>query len=340
MFLILRTINNIHPFSLITITFISRITTIYARISANWEQDIKKIIALSTLRQIAIIIFAISIKSVTLAFFHLIIHALFKSTIFLCAGIIIHNSSYQDIRIIGINIIRIPSTLSIIGLSSTALIGVPFISGFFSKDSIIEFILQSRTNYIISTLIIISIGLTASYSTRIITTSNKILIKSKRENIIHTNKYAFTCTTLIAPLSILSGTIIIWIYSPSQIFILPRNLKIRILLTLTLGIITGISLHFKRKTFKKIGTPSITLWFTHIITTILFIKTSKQIFLTLINDNSWQEIYGPQGIYNINSKSTKTISIIISSSIFIIIIITLIPIIIYLRSLFRAIYWR
>lgn len=68
----------------------------------------KKIIALSTLRQIAIIIFAISIKSTTLAFFHLIIHALFKSTIFLCAGIIIHNFSYQDIRIIDIKINNSP----------------------------------------------------------------------------------------------------------------------------------------------------------------------------------------------------------------------------------------
>ncbi|RDU34613.1 NADH-quinone oxidoreductase subunit L, partial [Neobacillus piezotolerans] len=129
-------------------------------------------IALSTLRQIAIIIFAISIISPLLAYFHIIIHAFFKSLIFICAGIIIHETSYQDIRIIRINRNSIPITTTIIGLTNAALIGLPFTSGFFSKDIIIEKIISSKIECILTLIIISSIGITASYSIRIINLSN------------------------------------------------------------------------------------------------------------------------------------------------------------------------
>ncbi|TDJ77543.1 hypothetical protein E1815_29625, partial [Klebsiella pneumoniae] len=171
--------------------------------------DIKKIIALSTLRQIAIIIFAIAIKSSTLAFLHLIIHALFKSIIFLCAGIIIHNSSYQDIRIIGISFFKTPLISTILGISTIALMGLPFISGFFSKDIIIELLTSSKIYSFLSILIIISIGITASYSLRISLFSNIIIFKSKPDSNFHFNLSAYIPIIIIAPFSIFIGTLLI-----------------------------------------------------------------------------------------------------------------------------------
>lgn len=340
-FLIIRIINNIHPLSISIIIISSRITALYSSISANWEQDIKKIIALSTLRQIAIIIFAISIKSTTLAFFHLIIHALFKSTIFLCAGIIIHNFSYQDIRIIDIKMNNSPLVLSILGLSRIILIAIPFTSGFFSKDLIIETIISSKFNLIILFLIISSIGITASYTLRISFTSNKLSLKSKPETYFHKNLFSNLPITIITIISISLGTLITWILNPHQILIFPNQFKLTILITLLIGIIIGITLSFKFLNYIKIGESSITLWFIHFLTTISIKFLSPQILTFSNNDKTWQELYGPYGRFNLIKSSSKTPNLIKTSLIFSLILIFLLPIIIrYLCSLNRAIYWR
>lgn len=304
-YLIIRIINNFHPNIIFVIIILSSLTALYAGIAANWEQDIKKIIALSTLRQIAIIIFIISLTSIFVAYFHIIIHAFFKSLIFMCAGIIIHESSYQDIRIIRINNFNLPLISTIIGITNAALIGLPFTSGFFSKDIIIEKIISSKIECLLRLLIISSIGITASYSIRIILISNKNLIKCKPDINNHSNTYCNIPILLISPIAITLGTLLLWIIQPEQLLFLPEKFKNLILITLILGTIIGIMISFKNKKYIFLGLYAISLWSIHFLSTKFSLLTYPLINLYFKNDKNWQETYGPKKSFNLIKKLSK-----------------------------------
>jgi len=329
-YILIRTINNIHPISIYILLILSAATTIYARISANWEQDIKKIIALSTLRQIGIIIFAISIGAINMAFFHLITHAIFKSIIFITAGIIIHNSSYQDARHIGLPIYISPIPPIIIMISRIALIGIPFISGFYSKDAIIEFILNSKLASLLSYIIIISIGITALYSIRIFKFSIKSILKIKKDNIFFNNLFIEIPLLIIIPYSIFIGTLIIWISSSTQIFFIPITIKILILIILVSGFLLRLIINFNSPKYIKIGIIPLSLWFINYLSTSPFKLIFYLIIILQINDKSWQEIYGPKSIYKFFKEKSSIPSTITLKPSFIIIIIITTPILILL----------
>merc|ERR1719515_628674 len=102
-----------------------------AGITAMIEIDIKKVIALSTLRQLGVIIIILGIGNPILSFFHLISHAFFKAILFMCAGIVIHNiRDYQDIRKIGGGNILLPIPSAVMITANLRLCGMPFIRGF------------------------------------------------------------------------------------------------------------------------------------------------------------------------------------------------------------------
>lgn len=133
---------------------------------------------------------------------------MFKSIIFITAGIIIINSSYQDIRHIG-NIIKNTPSISIsIGISLLALRGLPFISGFFSKDIILEIILKSFFTQIISILIISSVGITISYSLRIAKFTFLMILKSKKDYFIKSHNTMDIPLIFITPISVILGSIL------------------------------------------------------------------------------------------------------------------------------------
>lgn len=130
---------------------LSGLTIFIAGLGANFEFDLKKIIALSTLRQLGLIIRILSIGFYKLAFFHLLSHALFKALLFICAGAIIHNiQNSQDIRLIGGLGIYIPLTTSCFNVANLALSGIPFLAGFYSKDLILEVVSLSYINFFLS----------------------------------------------------------------------------------------------------------------------------------------------------------------------------------------------
>lgn len=118
-----------------------RLTTSFsAGIIASIESDLKKLVAISTLRQLGIIIFTISIGQFYLTFFHMLSHALFKSLIFLsCGYFILLRLGNQDIRYIGNKYAYRGNLILMVFLASLRLCGFPFLSGFFSKDLIIDF---------------------------------------------------------------------------------------------------------------------------------------------------------------------------------------------------------
>lgn len=148
---------------------LSRITLFIAGVGANLEIDFKKIIAFSTLSQLGLIMLILSLGKVELAFFHLLLHALFKSILFLCAGLVIHNlRGIQDIRYLGRFFCFRPLIRGCIGLSRLSLFGFPFVGGFYSKDLILEFIYINIDNIIILFLVISRTVLTLIYCIRIL----------------------------------------------------------------------------------------------------------------------------------------------------------------------------
>lgn len=147
---------------------ISGLTMFIAGLGANFEFDLKKIIALSTLSQLGLIMRILSLGFYKLAFFHLLTHALFKALLFICAGVIIHNiKNSQDIRDIGSLVFCMPVTLSCLNISNLALCGLPFLSGFYSKDLILEIVLITEVNFLSFFLFFFSTGLTVIYSMRL-----------------------------------------------------------------------------------------------------------------------------------------------------------------------------
>lgn len=150
------------PISIKILLILRSLTIIMAGSSALFESDIKKIIALSTLRQLGVMISSTALFLPFLTFFHLISHALFKALIFICAGyIIIINSHSQDLRSNSLSFFNTPLINRTILISNCSLIGVPFLSGFFSKDLIIESSFFIKSNIIIFLLFFVGTALTA-----------------------------------------------------------------------------------------------------------------------------------------------------------------------------------
>ena len=125
-----------------------RITILMAGVRACVELDIKKIVALSTLSQLGVMMISLSLYQKNICFFHLVTHAIFKALLFMCVGISIHtiygSQDFRSFRNLGKGIFYPVRFLTI---SNLALLGFPFMSGFYRKDMIIESFYSSYTCY-------------------------------------------------------------------------------------------------------------------------------------------------------------------------------------------------
>lgn len=147
---------------------ISLVTIFIAGITALKEYDFKRVIALSTLGQLGFIIFILSVGFPYVAFFHLLIHALFKALLFICAGSVIHRGiGIQDLRKLG-NINIDCFTKISLNIAVFNLIGLPFTSGFYSKDSLLELTNCRYGGVGVGFIIIIIALITVRYSVRLI----------------------------------------------------------------------------------------------------------------------------------------------------------------------------
>ena len=153
------------------ITIIGMSTAFFAATVALVQNDIKKIIAYSTCSQLGYMFFAAGVGAYNVAMFHLFTHAFFKALLFLGAGSVIHSfKDEQDINLMGGVWKKMPYTWILMIIGTLALTGFPFLSGFYSKDAIIEFayLRGSTTGYLAAGVGISTAFLTSIYSWRLL----------------------------------------------------------------------------------------------------------------------------------------------------------------------------
>ena len=193
-FLVVRCspIYELSPLGLEIVTLIGMSTAFFAATVALVQNDIKKIIAYSTCSQLGYMFFAAGVGAYNVAMFHLFTHAFFKALLFLGAGSVIHSfQNEQDIKNMGGVWRKLPFTYLMMIIGTLALTGFPFLSGFYSKDAIIEFAYLEKgslSNYAAAIGIITAI-FTSIYSWRLIFltfhgsfNNNKLNIKDLHES--------------------------------------------------------------------------------------------------------------------------------------------------------------
>lgn len=153
----------------IVLLFCGATTCILGGVRAIYENDIKKIIAFSTLSQLGLIIFCLGMNIPMLALLHLYTHAIFKALLFLRAGLIlIIGFGVQDLRLIGSVLYRAPIIVAFFNIRRLCLIGAPFVRAFYSKHVIYELIIIRNVNIFRVILICFGAILTRIYSVRTI----------------------------------------------------------------------------------------------------------------------------------------------------------------------------
>ena len=153
------------------VAIIGMMTAFFAATVALVQNDIKKIVAYSTCSQLGYMFFAAGVGAYHVAIFHLFTHAFFKALLFLGSGCVIHSfNKEQDIRSMGGVWKKLPYTYGLMIIGTLALTGFPFLSGYYSKDAIIEFAYSrdSTIGYYASAVGIFTALLTAIYSWRLI----------------------------------------------------------------------------------------------------------------------------------------------------------------------------
>lgn len=311
-FLLIRMTTIITPSeTFLNITLIiGALTAIFAATSAFQQHDIKKIIAYSTTSQLGLMVVSIGLGKPKVALFHICTHAFFKAMLFLCSGRIIHrHKKEQDLRKMSKIRESLPITSRCLFLGRIALMGVPFLRGFYSKDLILELVVEKPRNLISFSLAIIATLLTAAYSFRIITfcflkNPRKPPIKPMKEE---KPKLVFPLVRL-AMGAIFAGWLIgAWLLNLPRLF--PIGIvKAMPLIVTVIGatIVRSLILANKSKTTAK--TFFRKTWFYTSTSHIISRTITKATALTLTTralDRGWRETAGGQGMFAVKRDLTK-----------------------------------
>nr|AAQ95145.1 NADH dehydrogenase subunit 5 [Lobodon carcinophaga] len=296
------------------------ITTLFTAICALTQNDIKKIIAFSTSSQLGLMIVTIGINQPHLAFLHICTHAFFKAMLFMCSGSIIHNlNDEQDIRKMGGLYKVLPFTTTSLIVGSLALTGMPFLTGFYSKDLIIETANTSYTNAWALLLTLVATSMTAAYSTRILFFA--LLGQPRFNPMITTNENNPHLINSIKRLllgSIFAGYLISQNITPTTIpqMTMPYYLKWTALTVTLLGFILALELNLTSQSL-KLKYPSNLFKFSNLLGYFPIIihryvpnmnlSASQKLASTLL-DTIWLESALPKSISYFHMKSSTTIS--------------------------------
>ena len=317
------------------VTIVGMSTAFFAASVALVQNDIKKIIAYSTCSQLGYMFFATGVGAYNVAMFHLFTHAFFKALLFLGSGSVIHAfKDEQNINNMGGVWKKLPYTYCLMIIGTLALTGFPFLSGFYSKDAIIEFayLRGNTTGYYAAGIGIFTALLTSIYSWRLIFKTFHGDYNNKKIKIDETHESPFI---MLIPLILLSIGAIFAGFSFKELFIgyegvnnfwrdsifFLKPLSIDhpplwfLLLTPTLVILSiplAYYLFVKNKNFPEqivsINKPLyqflLNKWYFDELYDVLFVKTSKKfgLFLWKFFDLKIIDGFGPDGISSMIKK--------------------------------------
>nr|YP_009912329.1 NADH dehydrogenase subunit 5 [Aedes flavopictus]QLD96842.1 NADH dehydrogenase subunit 5 [Aedes flavopictus] len=289
---------------------VSGLTMFMAGLGANFEFDLKKIIALSTLSQLGLMMSILSMGFYKLAFFHLLTHALFKALLFMCAGVIIHNTkNAQDIRFMGGLSMSMPLTCSCFNIANLALCGMPFLAGFYSKDLILETVMLSYMNFFSFFLFFFSTGLTVCYSFRLVYYSMTGDFNMTSLNMLNDKGWTMSFSIFfLMIMAIIGGSMLNWLmfFNPEMIC-LPFYMKLLTLMVCLMGgfsgyLISNVKLFFFNKSMEYYNFSyfSGSMWFMPLISTVGVIKWPLILGMYSFKsfDQGWSEYFGGQMLYN------------------------------------------
>nr|AWN56416.1 NADH dehydrogenase subunit 5 [Strongygaster brasiliensis] len=296
---------------------LSGLTMFMSGLGANYEFDLKKIIALSTLSQLGLMMSILSMGYYKLAFFHLLTHALFKALLFMCAGSIIHNmNNNQDIRLMGGLSLMMPLTCSCFNVANLALCGMPFLAGFYSKDLILECVSLSYINMFSFYLFFFSTGLTVCYSFRLVYYTMTNFSSFISLNLLNDESWVMLKSMIVLMiLSIFGGSILSWlIFSTPYVIVIPFILKMLTLFVCVMGglmgyLISNISFFFLNKSLNLYNISNFlgSMWFMPYISTYGIVKYYFMYSKILIKsfDYGWSEYFGGYQLYFNLVKSSQ-----------------------------------
>ena len=305
----------------ITLLLLSRLTIFIAGLGANFEYDLKKIIALSTLSQLGVIIRILCLGYANLAFFHLLSHALFKALLFICAGAVIHNiKDYQDIRVMGGLVSQMPLTTFCINLANLALCGSPFLAGFYSKDLVLEIAFMSNINIFIFILYCFATGLTVCYTFRLVYYTFRGVFNLHSLYFVSDESYTITRPILfLGGGAIFGGAFLSWLIFPTpDIICITFIFKTLALRVRVLGGFSGYILNLIITNYKLICLKFYSyvsfigcIWFIPFISTYVtgWISLSVRNIYIKVSDFGWSEFYGGQGVYNVVIKNSNYLQV-------------------------------
>nr|YP_011016967.1 NADH dehydrogenase subunit 5 [Aegus fukiensis]WQB61569.1 NADH dehydrogenase subunit 5 [Aegus fukiensis] len=296
--------------AMIILLFVSGLTMFMAGLGASYEFDLKKIIALSTLSQLGLMMSILAMGGYTLAFFHLLTHALFKALLFMCAGGMIHSlGNCQDIRFMGGLVKHMPLICTFFIICNLSLCGLPFLSGFYSKDLILEVVSMGSFNFYVYLIYFISTGLTVAYTFRLI-----YYVVSGDFNFFsfHSlNDEGFTMLKGMAGiifLVVFMGGLLSWLIFLTPYFIcLPFTMKVMALIVSLIGAFLGFEISkFSINLTSKSWHFFVSTYFFGSMWNMPFISTFGVNFYPLLMgdkiygalDQGWSEYFGSQHFYS------------------------------------------
>nr|YP_011017401.1 NADH dehydrogenase subunit 5 [Amblyomma parvum]WQF69064.1 NADH dehydrogenase subunit 5 [Amblyomma parvum] len=280
-----------------TLLKISLLTMMMAGINAFFEIDFKKIIAFSTLSQLSMMMIIMSIGYMEMAFLHLVMHAIFKSMLFLCAGFVIHSfQGIQDIRMLGNFLKFSPFISSCFMISILSLVGFPFIGGFYSKDLIVEFFFFKNNNLFMIAIFLAGIMSTFFYCLRI---TYVLLIKGNLNLSItspHFEPFMFVPIFVLSMIVLVSGNFVLWITIPNfsliYVNLVLKNLTI-IMMMLAVFMFIILMLNYKNKKFLNLDF-FFKIWFLDVMTSMVMTMFFKNFLKFSFSDWTWMECLGPK----------------------------------------------
>nr|YP_010133479.1 NADH dehydrogenase subunit 5 [Chiropterargas boueti]AMX74073.1 NADH dehydrogenase subunit 5 [Chiropterargas boueti]AMX74086.1 NADH dehydrogenase subunit 5 [Chiropterargas boueti] len=285
--------------------YISLVTLFMSGIGAMVEMDLKSVVALSTLSQLSLMLLVLSVNLWELSYFHLLTHALFKATLFMCVGYILHDlSGIQDIRLMSLFYKKNPLVGVVYSISIITLFGMPFLSGYYSKDLILEYIYMNG-NLFMFLLMVLSVSSTCLYSMRMLYYS--FFLGELKTTMCGFHQYKFMEYSIyfMGFIIMLFGSSMSWLMlHPLYFYVMFKMSIINILLIFgSLFCMFLYSIDKYNMGMWKLNFFS-NMWFLSNITMYMsnFIKIGVNFSIL---ETSWVELVGPQGLYKLNNMMSN-----------------------------------